>query len=80
MLQGPGKFLIILGLILTGAGVLLYFSPPWSQIPLLKHLGRLPGDIAVQREGFRFYFPLSTSLLVSLLLSVIFYLVRCLRK
>jgi hypothetical protein len=63
------RLLLISGLILLLLGLL------W---PLLSQLGlgRLPGDISIQREGFSFYFPITTSLLVSLVLSLVFWLVR----
>lgn len=67
-----GKFFIILGIILVVIGIILQFGPPLNQIPL----GRLPGDIRVEREGFSFYFPLTSSLLVSALLSVVLWLLR----
>lgn len=65
-----GKTLIVFGLILCGVGVLLLVAPkiPW--------LGRLPGDIAIQREKFSFYFPLTTCLLISLILTLILSLFR----
>lgn len=61
------KILIVLGLLLVALGVL------W---PLLTKvgLGRLPGDIVIERDGFRFYFPLATSLLVSAVLTLILWL------
>lgn len=60
------RLLIVTGLILVIVGL----AWPW-----LQHLGlgRLPGDIVVEREGFRFYFPLMTSILASLLLSLILW-------
>jgi hypothetical protein len=61
--------LIILGLVLLAAGVV------WPFIGRLG-LGRLPGDIAIERPGFSFYFPLMTSLIISVVLSVIFWLVN----
>jgi len=65
-----GKTLILLGGVLLGIGVLLTLGGklPW--------LGRLPGDIFVQRDNFSFYFPLTTSILVSVLLSLVFFLLR----
>jgi formate hydrogenlyase subunit 3/multisubunit Na+/H+ antiporter MnhD subunit len=65
-----GKTLIVLGGVLVLIGLLLSVGGkvPW--------LGRLPGDIIVQRDRFSFYFPLTTSLLVSLVLSLLFYLLR----
>ncbi|MDX9708641.1 DUF2905 domain-containing protein [Trichloromonas acetexigens] len=66
----PGRLLIILGVVLILAGLLLTYGGriPW--------LGKLPGDIRIERENFSFYFPLATSLLVSLLLSLLFWLFR----
>jgi hypothetical protein len=65
-----GKFLIIAGglLVCVGALFLLGGKIPW--------LGRLPGDIVVQRDNFSFYFPLATSILVSIVLSLLFALLR----
>jgi hypothetical protein len=62
--------LIVAGLVLAAVGALLLLSGkiPW--------LGRLPGDILVRREKFTFYFPLATSLLISLILSLILWLFR----
>lgn len=61
------RFLITLGIVLIAAGLL------W---PLLQKVGfgRLPGDIVIEREGFRLYIPLATSILVSVILSVAFWL------
>lgn len=65
-----GKSLIILGLIIAAIGALFTFAGriPW--------LGRLPGDIYVKRENFTFYFPLATSIIISVLLSFILWLFR----
>jgi hypothetical protein len=58
--------LIVLGILLLVAGV----AWPWlSKLPF----GRLPGDIIIERENFRLYFPLTTGLLVSLLLSLLLW-------
>jgi len=65
-----GKLLIISGIVLLVAGLVFYFGGS------LLGLGRLPGDIAFRRGNFSFYFPIVTCLLVSLLLSVLFYLFR----
>lgn len=65
-----GKFLILLGLLCVGIGLFLSFGGT------LKLLGRLPGDIRIERENFSFFFPLATCLLISLLLSLIFWLFR----
>jgi len=65
-----GKFLIIAGGLLMCVGAVFLFGGklPW--------LGRLPGDIVIQRENFSFYFPIATSILVSVVLSLLFALLR----
>ena len=70
---GFGWMLLVLGLVLAGVGLV------WILAPSLPWLGRLPGDIRIERENFRFYFPLVTCLLLSLVLSLILWLVRPLR-
>ena len=63
------KALVILGLLLVLAGL----AWPWlGKLPF----GRLPGDIVVNRENFRVYFPLTTMIIVSILLSIIFWFLR----
>jgi hypothetical protein len=63
------RFLIVLGGLLVAAGL----TWPWlSRLPL----GRLPGDILIVRPGFRFYFPLTTMILISLIVSVLLRLFR----
>jgi hypothetical protein len=63
------KALIVAGLTILLIGLLW----PWlSKLPL----GRLPGDIVVEREGFRFYLPLTTGILLSLVLSLVVWLFR----
>lgn len=63
------RVLVTLGIVLIVVGL----AWPW----LVKlGLGRLPGDIVIEREGFRFYFPITTMVLVSLVVSVIFWLFR----
>ena len=66
----PGKLLILLGLVLIATGLLLTFA---GKIPLL---GKLPGDIRIERENFSFYLPLGTCLLLSLVLSLLLWLFR----
>ena len=64
------KLLILFGssLVLIGVCVLFLSRFPW--------LGKLPGDIVIKRENFSFYFPLATSVLISLVLSFVLYLFR----
>ena len=65
MFEGFGKTLIIIGLFLVIFGVVFVF---WNKIPLI---GRLPGDITIQKGGFTFFFPLVTSLVLSLILTIV---------
>lgn len=67
-LQFIGRFLLIIGIVIILLGLLLMLSGKISWI------GRLPGDIIIQRKNFTFYFPLATSILISLLLTLIFWL------
>jgi len=62
-----GRALILLGAALVVLGVILSFAP---SLPL----GRLPGDLRIERPGFRFYLPVTSSLLVSAVLSLAFWL------
>jgi predicted MFS family arabinose efflux permease len=62
-----GKVLVIVGLVIAGLGLLMMLGLP---------LGRLPGDFAVRRGNFAFYFPLTTSILLSILLTVLFAIFR----
>jgi hypothetical protein len=66
--EALGRLLMGLGAMLALVGALLYFGPavPW--------LGQLPGDIRLERAGFRLYFPLTTCVLLSALLSALLYL------
>jgi Protein of unknown function (DUF2905) len=61
------RFLIIVGLAIAAVGLL------WPWISRLG-LGRLPGDITIHRDGFTFYAPITTGVLVSLVLSLVFWL------
>jgi hypothetical protein len=62
-----GKILLILGLAISGIGLLVMLGVPF---------GRLPGDFAVKRGNFAFYFPLTTSIVLSILLTLLFALFR----
>jgi hypothetical protein len=59
----PGLLLIIVGLILAAVGL------AWMVLPYIPWVGRLPGDIVIERTGFRFHFPLTTCVLLSLIIS-----------
>jgi hypothetical protein len=62
-----GKVLVVVGLLITGVGVLVMLGVP---------VGRLPGDITVKRGSFTFYFPLATSIVASILLTLLLSLLR----
>ena len=64
-----GKSLMLLGAVLIVAGLVLTWGPS------LPFLGRLPGDIRIERPGGSFYFPVTTCLLVSVVASAILYLI-----
>ena len=64
-----GRFLILAGIVLVVVGLL------WPFLGRLG-LGRLPGDIVIEREGFRMYIPLTTSILISAVLTLGFWLFR----
>jgi len=70
MTQHPAWLLILVGILIAGIGVV------WLFLPSIPWLGKLPGDIMIEREHFRFYFPLATCILLSLLLTGIIWLVR----
>jgi hypothetical protein len=61
------RFLIVLGLVIVAVGL---FWPVISKLGL----GRLPGDIVIERDGFSFFFPLTTGLIVSALVSALLWL------
>ena len=58
-----GRTLIVLGLVLVAAGLLIYMGLP---------IGRLPGDMTIRRGSVSFYFPLTTSMIASILLTLLF--------
>ena len=62
-----GKMLILMGLLVLLMGLIMTFAPR-LRIPFL---GRLPGDIRIEREGFSFYFPIVTCIVLSILLTIV---------
>jgi hypothetical protein len=62
-----GKILVVVGLVIAALGLLMMLGVPF---------GRLPGDIHVRRGNFSFYFPLATSIVLSILLTLLFALFR----
>jgi hypothetical protein len=67
-----GRLLIVVGVVLVVLGILLGYTSFFSYL----RLGRLPGDINIKRDNFRFYFPLTTSILLSLVLTLVLYFFR----
>lgn len=70
---GFGWMLLVLGLVIAGVGLV------WILAPSIPWLGRLPGDIRIEQANFRFYLPLMTCLLLSLLLSPVLWIIRLIR-
>jgi len=68
-LQGIGKILILGGAFLAFLGLLLFF---WQRIPFL---GKISGDIFLQKGGFQFFFPIITCIIISIVLTIIMNLV-----
>jgi len=64
------KVLIIFGIVIVSAGLTLLM------IPRFPFLGRLPGDMLIKKEQFTFYFPLTTSVIISIIISVIYCLIK----
>ncbi len=69
-MEGMGKSLIIIGLLLITIGIAIAFGP---RIPFI---GKLPGDIYIKKDNFTFYFPLASSILISIIITLIMYLFR----
>ncbi len=68
-IEALGRFLILIGVISIAIGALfvIFSKVPW--------LGKLPGDIIIQRNGFTFYFPIITMILISIILTILFNLI-----
>ena len=66
-----GKWIIVAGVLVVIAGIIIYFFHD-----RLNWIGRLPGDIRFEKENFRFYFPITTMIIFSILLTVIIQVVK----
>jgi hypothetical protein len=71
MNSDTGKYIIIAGVMIVLLGVVIYFFHD-----KLSWIGRLPGDIRIERENFRFYFPITTMVIFSLVITVIIQLIK----
>jgi Protein of unknown function (DUF2905) len=74
MMRELGKFVVVIGVVVTLVGFLMWtgIAPKW--------LGRLPGDIRIEREHSAFYFPIVTCVILSIVLSVVFSLFSLFRR
>ncbi|MEZ6062363.1 MAG: DUF2905 domain-containing protein [Planctomycetaceae bacterium] len=74
MTQHPAWLLVVAGLIIAGIGAV------WLLVPSIPWLGKLPGDISLERGNVRFYFPVVSCVIVSLVLTGIVWLIRFLSR
>lgn len=74
-MEKAGNAIIVVGIFVIVAGIIVWFCGD-----KLRWFGRLPGDIRVEKEDFRFYMPVTTMILASILLSAILWLIRYLSK
>lgn len=74
MSNHPGWFLLLAGLILAGIGLV------WLLAPSVPWLGRLPGDVVIERQRTRFYFPITTCVALSVLLTALVWVIRYLSR
>jgi len=70
-MENLGKILVIAGIILIIAGLIFWFAGN-----RLGWIGHLPGDIRIEKENFKFYFPISTMIIISVLLTLILWIIR----
>ena len=73
-MQSLGKYLIVFGAVILIAGIILTF------VPKLNFFGKLPGDISIKKENYSFYFPVVTSIVISILLTLIFWIINYFSK
>ena len=71
MNQQTGKVLLVIGIFIIIAGIIVYFFHDY-----LKWIGKLPGDIRIEKENFRFYFPITTMVILSIILSLLLVIFR----
>lgn len=69
-ISGLGKMIFIAGIIIAIVGLIIMF---FNKVPFI---GKMPGDIIIKKDNFTFYFPIVTSILLSIILSLIIYFLR----
>ncbi len=65
-----GRTLIYIGIVLIIVGLIVLYGEK------INFFGKLPGDFIIKRENFTFYFPLTTSIIISIILTIVFYIIR----
>ena len=68
-----GKILIITGAAAIITGIIFIYG---DKFPILKYIGKLPGDIRIQKENFSFYFPITTCILLSIIVTIILRIIE----
>ncbi len=76
MNQQIGRILIIIGTAALITGIIFIYG---EKLQILKYIGKLPGDINIKRENFSFYFPITTCIILSIIVSLIFSLITKLK-
>jgi hypothetical protein len=71
VVQEIGKVAVVAGIVLVVLGILLWKFPMW-----FGWFGHLPGDISVEKGNFKFYFPLATCILISVVLTIVTWILR----
>ena len=72
MNQQTGRILVIFGAAAIITGLIFIYG---DKFPVLKYLGKLPGDINIKKENFTFYFPITTCIVLSIIVTIIFRLI-----
>lgn len=69
--QQTGKYIVLIGILIVFIGILIYFFHDY-----FRWIGRLPGDIRIERGNFRFYFPLATMIILSIVVTLIITILK----
>jgi uncharacterized membrane-anchored protein YitT (DUF2179 family) len=69
--QQTGKYILMVGIVIVIAGILIYFFHDY-----FKWIGKLPGDIRIEKQDFRFYFPIVTMIIFSIIITIIIHIFK----
>jgi uncharacterized membrane-anchored protein YitT (DUF2179 family) len=69
--QQTGKYILMVGIVIVIAGILIYFFHDY-----FKWIGKLPGDIRIEKQNFRFYFPIVTMIIFSIIITIIIHIFK----